>query len=65
MRHADAWLSVLNQARLVLAARRGFDEAAMDEDYLFPPFSDRDLDLFKVHFFDRLQQVLLREMGYD
>ncbi len=65
MRHAEAWLSVLNQARLVLAARRGFDEAAMDEEWPFPPFSERDLDLFKVHFFDLIQQIFLREMGYE
>lgn len=64
-RHSEAWLSVLNQARLVLAARRGFGEAAMDEELPFPPFSERDFDLFKVHFYDFVQQVLLREMGFD
>ncbi len=65
MRHAEAWLSVLNQARLVLAARRGFGEAAMDEEWPFPPFSDRDLDLFKVHFYDLIQQIFLRELGFE
>ena len=30
-RHAEAWLSVLNQARLIIAARRGFGEREMDE----------------------------------
>ena len=64
-RHSEAWLSVLNQARLVIAAKRGFDEATMEEEMPFPPFSERDLDLFKVHFFDLVQQILLREMGYD
>ena len=63
-RHSEAWLSVLNQARLVIAARRGFGERAMDEEMPFPPFSERDLDLFKIHFFDEIQQILLREMGY-
>ena len=51
-RHAEAWLSVLNQARLVIAARRGFGEREMDEDLPFPPFTERDLDLFRIHFFD-------------
>jgi hypothetical protein len=64
-RHSEAWLSVLNQARLVIAAKRGFDEAAMEEEMPFPPFSERDLDLFKIHFFDLVQQILLREMGYE
>ena len=64
-RHLEAWLSVLNQARLVIAARRGFGEREMDEDLPFPPMSDRDLDLFRVHFYDFLQQVILREMGFE
>lgn len=64
-RHLEAWLSVLNQARLVIAARRNFGEREMDEDLPFPPFSERDLDLFRIHFYDFLQQVILREMGYE
>ena len=63
--NVEAWLSVLNQARLVIAARRGFGERDMDEDLPFPPLSDRDLDLFRVHFYDFLQQVLLKELGFD
>ena len=63
--HAEAWLSILNQARLVIAAKRGFEEEAMDEDLPFPPLTPRDVDLFKVHFFDFVQQVLLRELGYE
>ena len=35
----------------------------MDEDLPFPPFGERDLDLFRVHFYDFLQQVILRELG--
>ena len=37
----------------------------MDERLPFPPLSERDLDLFRVHFYDFLQQVILREMGFD
>ena len=64
MRHFEAWMSVLNQARLVIAARRNFGEAAMDEEWPFPPFSERDLDLYKVHFYDEIQQVFLQVLGY-
>lgn len=65
LKHAEAWLSVLNQARLVIAARRGFGERDMDEDMSFPPLTDRDTDLFRIHFYDFVQQVILRELGYD
>ena len=64
-RHAEAWLSVLNQARLIIAARRGFGEREMEENLPLPPFSERDLDLFRVHFFEFIQQILLSELGYD
>jgi hypothetical protein len=62
--HAEAWLGVLNQARLVIAAKRNFGDHDMDEDLSFPPASERDLDLFLVHFYDFVQQLLMRELGY-
>ena len=65
LKHAEAWLSVLNQARLVIASRRGFGERDMDEDLSFPPLTERDMDLFRVHFYDFVQQVLLRELGFE
>lgn len=64
-RHAEAWLSVLNQARLILAARRSFGEREMEEGLPLPPFTERDMDLFRVHFFEFIQQILLSELGYD
>ena len=64
-RHAEAWLSVLNQARLAIAARRGFGEREMEEGLPLPPFTERDMDLFRIHFFDFVQQILLSELGYD
>ncbi len=64
-RHAEAWLSVLNQARLIIAARRGFGEREMEENLPLPPFTERDMDLFRVHFFEFIQQILLSELGYD
>lgn len=62
--HAEAWLSVLNQARLAIAARRGFSEREMDQDASFPPLTDRDLDLFRVNFYADIQYILLHELGY-
>jgi hypothetical protein len=62
--HAEAWLGVLNQARLVIAAKRNFGDREMDEDLRFPPASERDLDLFRIHFYDFVQQMLMRELGY-
>ena len=64
-RHAEAWLSVLNQARIIIAARRGFGEREMEESLPLPPFTDRDLDLFRIHFFDFIQQILLSDLGYE
>ncbi len=63
--HIDAWMTTLNQARLVIAAKQGFGEGEMDEEMQFPPLSERDLCLFQIHFYDFLQQVLLRELGFD
>ena len=65
VKHLEAWLSVLNQARLVIAARRGFGERDMNSDLPFPPFTDRDLDLFRVNFYDGIQQIILSEMGFE
>ena len=63
--HLEAWLRVLNQARLVLAARRGFDEAAMNKERPFPPFAaPHERDMFKINFYDDIQQLLMQEMGY-
>ena len=62
--HAEAWLGVLNQARLVIAAKRNFGDDAMDEDLSFPPASERELDLFCIHFYDFVQQMIMREQGF-
>ena len=63
--HMEAWLRVLNQARLVLAARRGFDEKSMERERPFPPFTaPHERDMFKINFYDDIQQLLMQEMGY-
>ena len=63
--HLEAWLRVLNQARLVLGARRGFDEKSMNRERPFPPFTaPHERDMFKINFYDDIQQLLMQEMGY-
>lgn len=63
--HMEAWLRVLNQARLVIATRRGFDEKSMERERPFPPFTaPHERDMFKINFYDDIQQLLMQEMGY-
>jgi uncharacterized protein DUF2017 len=60
--HAEAWLSALNQARLVIAAKYDFDEAELGDHYRSPIGSRRDLSLFQVNFYGFLQEFILREI---
>jgi hypothetical protein len=63
--HLEAWLRILNQARLVIAARHGFDERAMQRERPFPPFATpQERDMFKVNFYDDLQQLFMQALGY-
>ena len=50
----------------MLGARRGFDEKAMNRERPFPPFSaPHERDMFKINFYDDIQQLLMQEMGYN
>jgi hypothetical protein len=60
--HADAWLSALNQARLVIAAKNNFNERELCDHYRSPVGSRRDLSLFQVNFYGFLQEFILREI---
>lgn len=60
--HADAWLNALNQARLAIAARNGFTEHDLCDQYRSPIGSRRDLSLFQVNFYGFLQELILREI---
>lgn len=60
--HADAWLSALNQARLVIATRNGFTEGELSDHYRSPIGSRRDLSLFQVNFYGFLQEFILRAL---
>lgn len=60
--HADAWLSALNQARLVIAAKYNFTDGELCDHYRSPVGSRRDLSLFQVNFYGFLQEFILREV---
>jgi len=62
-KHADAWLSALNQARLVIAAKYNFTNGELGEHFRSPIGSRRDLSLFQVNFYGFLQEFILRELG--
>lgn len=63
VRNAEAWLSALNQARLVIAAKFEFTEGELCDHYRSPIGSRRDLSLFQVNFYGFLQEWILRELG--
>lgn len=62
IKHADAWLSALNQARLAIAAKNNFTELELNDHLRSPIGSRRDLSLFQVNFYGFLQEFILREM---
>ena len=62
VKHADAWLNTLNQARLVIAAKYGFTEAELGDHFRSPIGSRRDLGLFQVNFYGFLQEFILQEL---
>ena len=64
-KHSEAWLSALNQARLVIAAKYGITEAELSDHYLSPIGSRRDLGLFQVNFYGFLQEFILQELELE
>jgi Domain of unknown function (DUF2017) len=61
--HAEAWLSALNQARLVITAKNDFNESELGDHCRSPIGSRRDLSLFQVNFYGFLQEFILREIN--
>ncbi|MDQ3118391.1 MAG: DUF2017 domain-containing protein, partial [Verrucomicrobiota bacterium] len=61
LKHAEAWLNALNQARLVIASKFGFSEGELCDHYRSPIGSRRDLSLFQVNFYGFLQEFILQE----
>lgn len=64
-KNAEAWLSALNQARLVIASKYEFTEAELCDHYRSPIGSRRDLSLFQVNFYGFLQEFILHELQAD
>ncbi len=61
-KHAEAWLSALNQARLVIAAKYAFTDGELCDHYRSPIGSRRDLGLFQVNFYGFLQEFILQHL---
>ncbi|HZJ13940.1 MAG TPA: DUF2017 family protein [Chthoniobacteraceae bacterium] len=61
VKHLEAWIHALNQARLALSARFNFTEHEM-EDAIPIEGDQRALALFQVHFYGFLQECFLRQL---
>ncbi len=62
LQHADAWLNVLNQARLALAADLGFDEELLSSTEPPDLVSNRGLIAFRINLYAFMQQCLIEQM---
>lgn len=62
LKHADAWLNVLNQARLALASDLGFDEELLSSTEPPDLVSDRGLTAFRINLYAFMQQCLIEQM---
>jgi hypothetical protein len=60
--HADAWLNVLNQARLALAADLGFDEKLLGSTEPPDLGTDLGLTIFRINLYAFMQQCLIDRM---
>ena len=63
-KHADAWLSCLNQARLAIGARYSLTEEDMEEGFAEGLFDERDLARFQVFFYGWVQELILNDIGF-
>ena len=58
--NVDAWLNVLNQARLALAARYDVTEEDMERPIAQVLNDEREVALFQIHFYGFLQECLIK-----
>ncbi len=58
-KHADAWLNVLNQARLALAASVSFDEEALESGEMPDLLTERGVVIFRINLYAFMQQCLI------
>ena len=57
--HLEAWLSCLNQARLVISEKFSFTEDDMNSPLGSSLTGKRELALYQVHFYAVLQELIL------
>lgn len=62
LKHADAWLNVLNQARLALAADLDFDERALAAGDAPDLSTEHGLKAFRINLYAFMQQCLIEQL---
>ncbi|HVE15696.1 MAG TPA: DUF2017 family protein [Chthoniobacterales bacterium] len=62
LKHADAWLNVLNQARIALASDLGFDDEMLSSTEPPDLVSDRGLTAFRINLYAFMQQCLIEQL---
>ncbi len=58
-RNLDAWLNVLNQARLIIAEQNRFQDTDLDHRRAPDLTTRRGMDLLRMHFYAHLQEMLV------
>jgi hypothetical protein len=61
VKHLEAWIHALKQARLALAARHGFTERELEREIPSEGGASA-LALFQIHFYGLLQEFFLRQL---
>ncbi|MBE2204759.1 MAG: DUF2017 family protein [Chthoniobacterales bacterium] len=59
-KHMEAWLNVLNQARLAIAEENHFGEKDLSEDIVPDAADPRSMLLFQISFYGFLQECLVK-----
>ncbi len=60
-RNLEAWVHALNQARLAISARYGFDENERDREFA-TEHEDRARAALQMHFYGLLEEYLLEQL---
>ncbi|MBE2180558.1 MAG: hypothetical protein IAE97_08815 [Chthoniobacterales bacterium] len=61
--HLDAWLNVLNQARLITVEANGLDEADLDNREFPDLATHRGMALLRTHFYAHLQELMVEAVS--
>ena len=60
--HGEAWLSALNQARLILATKFGFADAELALPEIPKALTKRDLVLLQINFYAAIQERVIEAL---